>query len=99
MKRYQDLSHDELIALGEAGVQRFIDIECAHAGIVPVTKPETFQLEKESLKKSDVFYEVGSVDFCPYWPWELDWSVGAFFFSTLTVDNILCQPKFQRSVN
>jgi len=98
MKRYQDLSHDELIALGEAGVQRFIDIECAHAGIVPVTKPETFQLEKESLKKSDVFYEVGSVDFCPHWPFAGLVS-GGFSFFTLTENHILRQIKFQQSVN
>ncbi len=29
----------------------------------------------------------------------LDWSVGVFFFSSLTRNDILCQIKFQQSVN
>jgi hypothetical protein len=61
MKRYTELDHDDLVALDEEGVQKLIDIEVAHSGIVPVGKPSAVSLVQEVLRKDDVYFEVGGL--------------------------------------
>lgn len=61
MKRYNELTHEELIALKEEGVERLIDIEMAHAGIMPVACPAFPTLEAEGIVASEIAYEVGEL--------------------------------------
>jgi len=61
MKRYEDLTHEEWIALEEADIERFIDIEIAEAGIMPISCPTMPTLEDEGIVKSEVAYDIGGL--------------------------------------
>ena len=63
MKRYNELTHEELIALSETDIERYIDIEIAYAGIAPVSFPKELKLENEGVIASEVAYEVGDILF------------------------------------
>lgn len=63
MKRYTDLTHEELIALKDEDIERLIDIEIANAGIMPVACPVVPSLEDEGIVKSEIAYEVGGILF------------------------------------
>ncbi len=63
MKRYSDLTHEELIVLKDDDVERLIDIEIANEGIMPVSKPEVPTLEAEGIVASEVAFEVGGILF------------------------------------
>jgi len=60
VKRYSDLTKEELVALGDdkARVQTFIDIEIAFAGIIPVTQPEAPRLVKPDIEPTVEAFEV-----------------------------------------
>jgi len=61
MKRYTDLTHEELIVLKDEDIERLIDIEIAHDGIMPVGCPVVPSLESEGIIKSEIAYEVGGI--------------------------------------
>ena len=63
MKRVDSLMHEELIVLTEQDIERFIDIEIAHIGIMPIACPVVPNLETEGIIASEVAYEVGSILF------------------------------------
>lgn len=63
MKRYSELTHQELIVLTEPAIEILIDLEIAHAGILPVACPEPPSIEKEGIVASEIAYEVGSILF------------------------------------
>lgn len=58
MQRYNQLSHEELIALNEEKLERLVQIEIAHNGILPVEAPEKITLETDGIIKNVVGYEV-----------------------------------------
>jgi hypothetical protein len=58
MKRYYDLSKQELNDLSNEDIQRYIDIEIAYAGIIPVRNPEQPAIFKPSIEPKEVAYEV-----------------------------------------
>ena len=37
MKRYDELTHEELVALTETDIERLVELEIAHAGIISET--------------------------------------------------------------
>ena len=61
MKRYTDLTHEELIVLKDEDIERLIDIEIANEGIMPVACPVVPSLESEGIVKSEIAYEVGGI--------------------------------------
>jgi hypothetical protein len=63
MKRYYDLTHEELIALDEKAMEQLVDLEVAFAGIMPVACPEVPSLEKEGIVRSETAYKVGFMYF------------------------------------
>lgn len=65
MKRVHELTHEELIALDDAGIQTLIDLEVAHAGIKPEADPgEAPTVDpNDFIKPTEYCYEVGSLKF------------------------------------
>ena len=63
MKRYDEYLHKELIILEEKDIERLIDLEIAHEGVVPCACPEVPSLEKEGIVCSDVGYKIGNFVF------------------------------------
>jgi len=63
MKRYTELTQEELVLLKEEDVERFIEIEIASEGIMPVACPEVPSLESEGITRTEVAYEVGGLLF------------------------------------
>jgi hypothetical protein len=63
MIRYSDLTHEELIVLKEEDIDRYIDIEIAHEGIMPVACPEVPTVAEEGIVQSEIAYEVGGLLF------------------------------------
>ncbi len=61
MKRYSDLTHEELIVLKDEDIERYIDIEIAHEGIMPVACPEIPGLADEGIIQSEAAYDVGGL--------------------------------------
>lgn len=61
MKRYTDLTHEELIVLQDESIERLIDIEIANKGIMPVGCPVVPSVEAEGIVKSEIAYEVGGI--------------------------------------
>lgn len=63
MKRYNELTKEELAALDEAGIERLIDVELAYQEIPPVPLPEKPQLSDLGIERTDVGYVVGNLIF------------------------------------
>lgn len=63
MKYYDNLTHEEKIALTEEQIQNYIEIEIAHEGIMPVQPPQEVTLEQEGITKSEVAFDVGGLLF------------------------------------
>lgn len=63
MKRYNELSHEEAIALDESGIKKLIELEIAHEGIIPCDPPELLPIEKLEIVPTDIAYEVKGVTF------------------------------------
>lgn len=61
MKRIGDLEQAELVALDDETIQRYIDLEIAHAGVMPVLAPAPLQLEDVSIEANEVAFEVSGV--------------------------------------
>jgi hypothetical protein len=61
MKRYTDLMHEDLIILKDEDIERLIDIEIAHEGIMPVGCSVVPSLETEGVVKSEIAYEIGGI--------------------------------------
>lgn len=64
MKRFADMTDDEVVALDESAVSTLVDLECAHAG-VPLTPPEPAPLVIASRPRAaDVsVFSIGDVHF------------------------------------
>lgn len=58
MKRYTDLTHEELIALNEDDLKRYIDIEIAFAGITPAPEPVPIGEFDPGIKPEIIAFEV-----------------------------------------
>jgi len=63
MKRYNEMTPEELVALTEDQVRRLIDIEVAFAAIKPAEAPQEPTLETEGITASIVGYKVGDMIF------------------------------------
>jgi hypothetical protein len=62
MKRYTDLTREEMANVTHDELQKFIDIEIAYAGIIPADCPEPLPPSDIVLTKNDTAYEVcGSI--------------------------------------
>jgi len=61
MKRYNDLKHEELVVLTEEDIERFIDIEIAYNGIMPVSCPEVPSLAQEGIVATEIAFEVHEI--------------------------------------
>lgn len=61
MKQYTDLTHEELIVLTENDIERLIDIELAHDGIMPVACPTVPSLDDEGIIKSETVFDIGGL--------------------------------------
>lgn len=60
MKRFKELSKEELATLTDEQTQYFIDIEIAHEGIMPVLEPQYFAVPTVDIKPTEVAYECHS---------------------------------------
>lgn len=58
MKRINEMTREELLQVTEEQRQTLIDLEVAHAGIMPVLEPVYEQVEAVPLEKKDLVYEV-----------------------------------------
>jgi len=108
MQRIDDLEHNELIALTEEQVQRLIDIEIAHAGIMPTEPPERPTLEKAGIIKSEIAYRVGDMYFAERTDAEAvaqmnilkadhDWNIGYDYkWLTIKIDSAISEESFYR---
>ena len=65
MLRYTELSQAALAALEEEDIERLVDIELAHDGIMPVSPPSEVSASHPNshITKDQKFYEVGGVLF------------------------------------
>lgn len=63
MKRFSDLEHAEILALSEEDIKKYIEIEVAFAGIMPVPLPKKTTLEDVNIKKSDQYFQVHGILF------------------------------------
>jgi len=63
MRRYTDLSKEELAVLNNEDIKHFIDLEIAIAGIKPVIKPVPPVLAEMKLQKTETAYEVFGILF------------------------------------
>lgn len=63
MNRIEDLSHDELIALTDEQIQRYIDIEIAFQGIKPCDAPKDLSLPNAGIIATEKLYKVGELLF------------------------------------
>jgi len=61
MQRIDELHHDGLVALTDEQVERFIDIEIANRGIMPVEQPVPPSLETVGIVKDDKAFEVAGI--------------------------------------
>jgi len=63
MKRYEQMTHEELIALTEDEIRLLVDREIAESGIMPAECPKPPDLENLNISKTEVGYEVGGLIF------------------------------------
>jgi hypothetical protein len=63
MKRYTEMSHAELVAMDDEGVEKLIELEVAHEGIVPAERPTEPLIEDAGIERKDIAYKVGSMMF------------------------------------
>jgi hypothetical protein len=59
MKTFEELTHDEIVALDDIGVERFVEIAIAAEGIMPIDPPVPPSLEAEGIVRSVIGYQVG----------------------------------------
>lgn len=62
MRRIEDLNREELLALTDEEIKRFIDIECAHEGISILGDPPNPPIAPEQ-KRNLTLYKVGDIYF------------------------------------
>jgi hypothetical protein len=60
MKRFRDLSKEELVTLTDEQIQNFIDIEIAYEGIMPVLEPQYLAVPAIDIKPTVAVYECHS---------------------------------------
>src|SRR5258708_5632425 len=60
VKTFDELNHEEIVALTEAEIERFVEIDIAKAGIMPVDPPVPPSLEAEGIVRSVIGFSVGS---------------------------------------
>ena len=58
MKRYSDLTNEELVKLTDEKVRRLIELEVAHEGIIPVDEPELLDVPEVAIEPTTVAFEV-----------------------------------------
>jgi hypothetical protein len=63
MKRYTDLSEEELLALSDEEKQKYVDIELAFAGIIPMIKPVMDPVPEVNIKPTVQAFEIYGVFF------------------------------------
>lgn len=63
MKRFSELTSEELVALEQEQIDLLIELEIAYAGIEPVIMPTKPTLEDLGIVKNDCYYQVGSMLF------------------------------------
>jgi hypothetical protein len=63
MKRLSELSRDELLALSDSETQTLIDLELAHAGVIPEESPKEPELTVPDIKPTIEAFEVRGLVF------------------------------------
>jgi len=63
MKRFNELTNDELTELSQDEIQNLIDVEIAFAGILPVMEPQLPEYREFDLQKTEIVFKVGSMMF------------------------------------
>ncbi len=61
MIRVWDLDKEVLASLPHEGIEKYIDLEIAHAGILPVEKPEVPSLQTAGIAATSIGFECGGV--------------------------------------
>ncbi len=61
MQRIEELTQEELVALSEDEIQRFIEIKVADAGVMPTPLPVEITVESAGIIASERVYEVAGV--------------------------------------
>ncbi len=108
MKRIDDLEQKELVSLTEAQIQRLIDIEIAHAGIMPVDCPIPPSLKNAGIVKTEIAYRIGDMYFANRadaetvarmncLKSEYDWNISYNYkWLTPTIDPVITEESFYR---
>jgi len=63
MKTITELTHDELLALNDEQIERYVQLEIAEQGIKPVLPPEETTFEKVTITPTEKAYEVCNIIF------------------------------------
>lgn len=63
MKRYDELTRAELLALTDEGTETLVELEIAHEGLIPVAKPVLEQIPSVDLEPTVEAFEVEGVYF------------------------------------
>jgi len=104
MKRYDELTHDELIMLSPEQVEKLIQLEIAEEGIKFVPEPTTPPKSQVDIQKSVVAYSVGGLLFenkadadnvalMPLLHEQSDWRIGYAYNYAEKMENVAVEVK------
>lgn len=63
MKRFNELTTEELVVMNDSEIETLIDLEVAHAGILPVLPPKPKELPLVDIKPTIEVFEIDNVIF------------------------------------